>query len=297
MIASGCIGCCSTMTSSKCFAAAVVGRHSSRIFVCWLARAFRDHVSKVIYLDADLLIRRDISEIWEQDMHGKIVLAVQDSYIQRLPALCLPPREQAELERPYFNSGVMVIDLEAWRAAGIEQGCLEAARRLRHRTRWLDQDVLNTCLAGRWGRCRRSGTSSFRWNCFRTGGAAPTRRKSSIRRAANRQSFTSARRTKPWHTFCDHPPRRFSLIVPRSEGLLSRTSWRRNRRFSGGPSSSSPLPIGVSSTRCRRRPGQKTKTCAQGDAAGHVETGDSASLDTLDRAALGCPRASRMRLA
>ena len=47
-------------------------------------------VSKVIYLDADLLIQRDIFELWEQDMQGKIVLAVQDSYIQKLPARCLP---------------------------------------------------------------------------------------------------------------------------------------------------------------------------------------------------------------
>ena len=106
-------------------------------------------VSKVIYLDADLLIQRDIFELWEQDMQGKIVLAVQDSYIQKLPARCLPA--QAE-EQPYFNSGVMVIDLEAWRMAEIEQCCLEAAGRLRHRTKWLDQHVLNACLAGRWGR-------------------------------------------------------------------------------------------------------------------------------------------------
>src|SRR3984957_3041057 len=100
-------------------------------------------VSKVIYLDADLLIQRDIFELWEQDMQGKIVLAVQDSYIQKLPARCLPA--QAEIERPYFNSGVMVIDLEAWRKAEIEQCCLEAARRLPHRTKWLDQHVLNAC--------------------------------------------------------------------------------------------------------------------------------------------------------
>src|SRR5271170_6411712 len=112
--------------------------------------SLKGDVSKVIYLDADLLIQRDIFELWEQDMQGKIVLAVQDSYIQKLPARCLPA--QTEVERPYFNSGVMVIDLDAWRRAEIEQCCLEAARRLRHQTKWLDQHALNACLAGRWGR-------------------------------------------------------------------------------------------------------------------------------------------------
>jgi Glycosyl transferase family 8 len=82
----------------------------------------------------------------------------------------LPPRDtpyqeqslpaQAEVERPYFNSGVMVIDLEAWRMAEIEQCCLEAVRRLAHRTKWLDQHVLNACLAAS---CTtgRSGSASF----------------------------------------------------------------------------------------------------------------------------------------
>ena len=68
-------------------------------------------VSKVIYLDADLLIQRDIFELWEQDMQDKIVLAVQDSYIQKLPARYVPARAR-KADQPYFNSGVMVIDLE-----------------------------------------------------------------------------------------------------------------------------------------------------------------------------------------
>jgi lipopolysaccharide biosynthesis glycosyltransferase len=162
-------------------------------------------VAKVIYLDADLLIRSDLVEIWERDMRGDIVLAVQDCYVQQMPSSCRAPGAPADGPAPYFNSGVMVIDLAAWRAAGIEQSCLEAARRLRHRTKWLDQHVLNACLAGRWGALPPVWNKQFSLDLFPDWRCSPY----------NEREFEEARRrpaiihfcthTKPWHAFSDHP--------------------------------------------------------------------------------------------
>lgn len=160
-------------------------------------------ISRVIYLDADILIQKDIFELWEQNMHGKIVLAVQDSYIQKLPARYFPG--QAPSERPYFNSGVMVIDLEAWRAAGIEQRCLEAALRLPLRTKWLDQDVLNACLAGRWGRLPPVWNKQFFLDVFPDWRCSPYDQDEFQEARSNPAIIHFCSRTKPWHTFCDHP--------------------------------------------------------------------------------------------
>lgn len=167
-------------------------------------------VSKVLYLDADLLVRKDIVEIWERDMRGKIVLAVQDSYIQTGPA-----------NEPYFNSGVMVIDLEAWRAARIEDACLDAASRHRHRTKWLDQHVLNLCLAGRWGALPPAWNKQFALDLFPDWRCSPY----------DEQEFMDARRdpaiihfctrTKPWHPVCDHP--REDVLAYRA--VLRQTPW------------------------------------------------------------------------
>ena len=159
-------------------------------------------LSKVIYLDADLLIQRDIFELWEQDMHGKIVLAVQDSYIQRFPARNLPANARGE--RPYFNSGVIVIDLEAWRAAGIEQCCLEAAVQLSRGTKWLDQDVLNACLAGRWGRLRPVWNKQFFLDVFPDWRCSPYEEEEFKEARSDPAIIHFCSRTKPWHTFCDH---------------------------------------------------------------------------------------------
>jgi lipopolysaccharide biosynthesis glycosyltransferase len=138
-------------------------------------------------------------------MQGKIVLAVQDSYIQRLPALCLPAQKQAAVQRPYFNSGVMVIDLQAWRAARIEQCCLEAASRLQHRTKWLDQHVLNTCLAGRWGLLPPVWNKQFFLDLFPDWRCSPYEEAEFQEARSQPAIIHFCTKTKPWHAFCDHP--------------------------------------------------------------------------------------------
>ena len=139
-------------------------------------------------------------------MQDNIVLAVQDSYIQRLPARCLPAPEQAASERPYFNSGVMVVDLEAWRVSEIEQCCLAAARRLRRRTKWLDQHVLNECLAGRWGLLTPVWNKQFFLDLFPDWRCSPYEEEEFREARSNPAIIHFCSRTKPWHWFCDHRP-------------------------------------------------------------------------------------------
>jgi lipopolysaccharide biosynthesis glycosyltransferase len=162
-------------------------------------------VAKVIYLDADLLIGRDIAVLWEQSMQGMIVLAVQDSYIQRLPAGRDRAGAPAQGPRPYFNSGVMVIDLQAWRMAGIERRCLDEGSRLPGRLKWLDQHVLNTCLAGRWGKLPPVWNRQFSLDLFPDWRCSPYD-EAEFHEARNGAAIIHfCTRTKPWHPYCDHP--------------------------------------------------------------------------------------------
>jgi lipopolysaccharide biosynthesis glycosyltransferase len=194
-----------------------------------LGSSLPGYVSKVIYLDADLLIRKDIFEIWEQDMQGKIVLAVQDSYFQRLPARWVPAQEQAEVQRPYFNSGVMVINLEAWRAAGIERCCLEAVGQRPRRTKWLDQHVLNTCLAGRWGSLPPVWNKQFFLDLVPDWQCSPYEEEEFHEARRHPAIIHFCTQTKPWHFFCDHP---------RQDVLAYRTALRRTAF--GGDMGASP---------------------------------------------------------
>jgi lipopolysaccharide biosynthesis glycosyltransferase len=50
----------------------------------------------------------------------------------------------------YFNSGVLLMDLERWRSEGITEEVLAHAKRYRRHLRFPDQDALNSVLATRW---------------------------------------------------------------------------------------------------------------------------------------------------
>jgi lipopolysaccharide biosynthesis glycosyltransferase len=112
-------------------------------------------VSKVIWLDADLLIMRDIGELWAMDMGDNAVLAVQDMAIPHVSCplglgawRALGPPADA----PYFNSGVLVIDLDVWRQKEFGAKAICYLRSRKRSIALYDQEALNAVLLGRWGR-------------------------------------------------------------------------------------------------------------------------------------------------
>jgi len=165
-----------------------------------------ESVTRILYLDADILVRGDLTGLWEQNLDGNIAGAVQDSYIQCLPAEPPFPPGVDRADRPYFNSGVMLVDLAAWRAANLESRCLEAFRNFPTGTRWLDQQVLNLCLVGRWKAVSPIWNRQFTLDLFPDWRCSPYSEAEfeHARRAPVVIHFCSS--TKPWAPFCDHRP-------------------------------------------------------------------------------------------
>ena len=111
-------------------------------------------VSKVIWLDADVLVMRDIRELWAQDLDGKAVLAAQDMAI---PYVSCPlglgewRALGSTADTPHFNSGVLLIDLNVWRKEAIGPKSIRYLRSRRRSIALYDQEALNAVLLGRWG--------------------------------------------------------------------------------------------------------------------------------------------------
>lgn len=75
-------------------------------------------LSKIIYLDADILANRDIKELWEIDITNYAMAAVADMDVVNGKVRPLPvKKEQVDRER-YFNSGVLYLNMEKIRAMG-----------------------------------------------------------------------------------------------------------------------------------------------------------------------------------
>jgi UDP-glucose/galactose:(glucosyl)LPS alpha-1,2-glucosyl/galactosyltransferase len=102
---------------------------------------------RVLYIDADALITAPLGELWRTELAGQVLGAVTNGLYASMV-----PRIRDELGVPgvdaYFNSGVLLIDLEAWRAEELTERVLAFAGRHPGLT-WPDQDALNALAHGR----------------------------------------------------------------------------------------------------------------------------------------------------
>lgn len=97
-------------------------------------------VEKAIYLDCDLIVRHDISELWNTDLSGYFLAGVTDLVRDTMKEIEIPDGKMC------FNSGVMLIDLKKWRESHVSEKALRYARENNR----LDQDSLNHVLWDHW---------------------------------------------------------------------------------------------------------------------------------------------------
>lgn len=102
---------------------------------------------RAIYLDCDLAVLGDISELYFTDMQGHAVLGAKNPMHPKMRAYA----ESLGLDPSgYINSGVLLLDCEALRAEGFTEKFFEILSRHTD-LRFPDQDVLNLLLAGKIG--------------------------------------------------------------------------------------------------------------------------------------------------
>lgn len=102
---------------------------------------------RVLYLDSDLLIFRNVLELQGIDVSGRAGAAVVNEDAGTLDfdlsraeyeKLGLDPRSN------YFNAGVVVMNLEYWRTHGLTEKCLHFLKH--HQFRLADQSALNAVM-------------------------------------------------------------------------------------------------------------------------------------------------------
>jgi len=131
------------------------GRHISastylRLFVDQLLPTEAD---RVLYLDADMLVRTDLTPLYQADLQGKTIGAVRDLVIADLshPYSGITDYMQRGLpsDGHYFNAGLLLIDLNRWRSERLGHAILEYARQHGGQGNF-DQDALNASVHRDW---------------------------------------------------------------------------------------------------------------------------------------------------
>ncbi|MGC2416036.1 MAG: glycosyltransferase family 8 protein [Stellaceae bacterium] len=106
----------------------------------WVAEFFSPEVTRILYLDCDMIVVSDITELWQADLGGRTIAAVSIPGSTRCELLGIPE------EFGYFSSGVILIDLRRWRETGVFDRLLEFIRQHSDKLIDADQDALNGCL-------------------------------------------------------------------------------------------------------------------------------------------------------
>lgn len=191
-------------------------------------------LDRILYLDADIIVLESLWPLWETPLQGNLLAAVTNVFqLDHLSHL-----DRLEIARPesYFNSGVMVMDLAAMRAADATRAVLEYADANYDRLRLPEQDALNVVLGD------RRLPLHPRWNCMNSVLAFPwaadvlgAEAVEEARRAPALRHFEGPSVNKPWHILCEREMRELYLEHRRH------TPWPRVR------------PVGVTPRNLLRR--------------------------------------------
>ncbi len=107
--------------------------------------------SRIIYVDADMVVQRDLSHFMSIALEGAIVAAAPDIITPHLGDEHLPLAQLGlPADAPYLQAGFLVIDLAAWRDARVSEAVLHYLRDWPGHARHWDQSALNVVLHQRW---------------------------------------------------------------------------------------------------------------------------------------------------
>ncbi|MGB9381455.1 glycosyltransferase family 8 protein [Candidatus Binatus sp.] len=112
-----------------------------------LGELLPDRVGRCIWLDTDVLVGRDLAELWDMPLQGNsIAMAINDK---------MPPEVVAYVRSigidptRWHNAGVQLIDVDAWRRGSTMTELMRCKRALPPVLWFHDQDLLNKYFAGR----------------------------------------------------------------------------------------------------------------------------------------------------
>jgi len=124
-----------------------------------------ENVKRVIYMDVDMIVLKDISELWKMDIGNNTIAAVQDS---------ISPQCQTETDggidnylqlgltadTKLFNSGLIIMDVEKWMKDEMSKNVIDIIEENKEFARFPDQYGLNVGFANKWFELDKN------WNAF-----------------------------------------------------------------------------------------------------------------------------------
>lgn len=114
----------------------------ARLFI---GEVLPEETDRILYLDCDTVVLSSLNRLWETKLGSFLMGAVME------PTIYPSIKEEIGLlpEAPYFNSGVLLIDMKRWREENAQKQLLDFYRSMGGKLFAGDQDTINGALKGR----------------------------------------------------------------------------------------------------------------------------------------------------
>ena len=177
------------------------GSHWYRVFLPQLV----PELERVLYLDADAITVDSLAPLWRTDLAGNLVGAVTNVFQHDH----LEHAAQLGLERSsYFNTGVMLLDLDGLRRERVPEEVVRIAGEKRELIGFPEQDAMNVAVGGRrlalhprWNVMNSILGFESATEVFGEAAVAEARERPAIRH------FEGPSVNKPWHLMCEREGR------------------------------------------------------------------------------------------
>ncbi len=209
------------LTRNECLKNFPVSKHITlaTYYRILLPKLLDKEIKKVLFLDCDLIIKKDIRLLWNIDIskysHAAVLESGMDSNHKKLIGIA----ENA----PYFNAGVMLINLEYWRNYNLLERAKQYTKNNLRYIKYWDQDILNFIFQSQWLEIHPIWNSteivfmSYEWK-IRKFGDLKCIELANAKEEPGIIHFTGS--DKPWHYYNNHPCKQEYYKY------LDKTPWR-----------------------------------------------------------------------
>lgn len=180
------------------------------------------NVEKILYLDSDTIIINNIKDLWETKLDNIACGVVEDQASDDIRI-----HNRIGVDSPYFNSGVLLINAEYWRANNIEKKLTDFIYEHPDICVYPDQDALNVILNN------KVKYLPYRYNfqdsLYKTEFKSLFINRSKWKYVLDEKNkvkiihFTGY--LKPWHIECQHPKKDLFFKYVQMGGISNFKPW------------------------------------------------------------------------
>lgn len=187
-----------------------------RIF---LADLLESDIKKVVFLDCDLIVKKDIIQLWNIDISNYSHAAAIDHGVDNAHKESLGIPNNAD----YFNAGVMLINLEYWRNNEVSKKSIKFIQNKFNKIKFWDQDVLNFVLQSQYLVVDSTWNATgilFRSDIWESLGFSKIKCQELLEFSLDPAIIHFTGTYKPWHSDSDHP------LKQEYYKYLTKTPWQ-----------------------------------------------------------------------